>query len=354
MATLFDDLHLRGAHLRNRLGVAPMCQYQAENGFVGDWHLVHLGSRAVGGNGLVMAEATGVVPEGRISDRCPGLWSDDHAEAFAPITAFISRNGAVPAIQLAHAGRKASRSAPWLGGDRLGHGGWQPVGPSALAFDDSYDIPHPLAPQAIADIVAAFGAAATRAVAVGFGLVEIHAAHGYLLHSFLSPLSNTRDDAYGGDRHGRARMLFEVVAAVRAAVPDKVPLAVRVSATDWIDGGWDADDTVWLAGELAGRGVDLIDCSSGGLAPGATIPTGPGYQVGFAQRVRHEADVATAAVGLITEATQAAAVIAGGHADVVLMARESLRDPYFPRRAAAQLGVAEALPAPDAYLRGWV
>lgn len=353
MPSLFDPLTLRGTLLRNRLGVAPMCQYMADDGVVGDWHMVHLGSRAIGGNGLVIAEATGVVPEGRISDRCPGLWTDEQADAFAPIAAFITTHGAVPAIQLAHAGRKASRSAPWLGGGQLEQGAWTPVAPSAIAFSDDHVIPHELAVDEIAGIVAAFSAAAQRAVDAGFTLLEIHAAHGYLLHSFLSPLANQRDDAYGGSIERRSRMLLEVVHAVRATIPDRTALAVRLSVTDWLNGGWGPDDAVWVSGRLAQAGVDLIDCSSGGIAPGASTPLAPGYQVPFAARIKAEVDVATAAVGLITEPAQAADIIASGHADVVLMARESLRDPYFPRRAAQTLGKLDAITPPSPYLRGW-
>lgn len=353
MPSLFDPLTLRGTLLRNRLGVAPMCQYMADEGVVGDWHMVHLGSRAIGGNGLVMAEATGVVPEGRISDRCPGMWTDEQADAFAPIAAFITTHGAVPAIQLAHAGRKASRSAPWLGGGQLDQGAWTPVAPSAIAFSDDHVTPHELALDEIAGIVAAFSAAAQRAVDAGFTLLEIHAAHGYLLHSFLSPLANQRDDAYGGSIERRSRMLLEVVHAVRATIPDRTALAVRLSVTDWLNGGWGPDDAVWVSGRLAQAGVDLIDCSSGGIAPGASTPLAPGYQVPFAARIKAEVDVATAAVGLITEPAQAADIIASGHADVVLMARESLRDPYFPRRAAQTLGKLDAITPPSPYLRGW-
>jgi len=353
MPSIFDPLSLRGTLLRNRLGVAPMCQYMADDGIVGDWHMVHLGSRAIGGNGVVMAEATGVVPEGRISDRCPGLWNDEQAEAFAPIAAFIAEHGGVPAIQLAHAGRKASRSAPWLGGGHLDDGAWTPVAPSAIAFSDDYTVPHPLAVDEIADIVAAFSAAALRAVGAGFTLLEVHAAHGYLLHSFLSPLANQRDDGYGGSIEGRSRMLLEVVRAVRSTIPDHIALAVRLSATDWLDGGWGPDDSVWVSGQLAQEGVDLIDCSSGGIAPGASIPLAPGYQVPFAARIKAEVDVATAAVGMITEPAQAADIVASNQADVVLMARESLRDPYFPRRAAQALGKLDAITPPSPYLRGW-
>lgn len=353
MANMFDPLQLRATTLRNRFGVAPMCQYMAYDGVVGPWHLVHLGSRAVGGNGLVMVEATAVTPKGRISDRCPGLWSDAQAAAFEPITDFIRAQGSTPAIQLAHAGRKASRQAPWLGGGALDEHGWTPVAPSAIPFDESHDVPEALTLAQITATIDAFTAAARRAVAAGFELLELHAAHGYLLHSFLSPLSNVRTDQYGGDLQGRSRLLLDVVTAVRRSIPDGIPLAVRLSATDWIEGGWTTDDSVWLSARLADAGVDLIDCSSGGIAPGATIPLSPGYQVPFATRIRTEASVATAAVGLITEPAHAQQIIVNKEADLVLMARESLRDPYFPRRAAHELGAASALQAPAPYVRGW-
>lgn len=354
MPHLFEPLALRGVTLRNRLGVAPMCQYSATDGVPGDWHLVHLGSRAVGGSALVIAEATAVLPEGRISPGCLGIWDDRQAEAFAPITAFIAGAGAVPAIQLAHAGRKASTGLPWVDEGPLapGSGGWPVVGPSALAFDETFPVPEELDEDGIAAIVAAFGAAAARSFAAGFGMVELHAAHGYLLHSFLSPVSNRRTDRWGGDLEGRSRLLIEVVRAVRAVSPDRAPLAVRISTTDWIDGGWDVDESVVLARHLRDEGVDLIDCSSGGTAR-VRIPVGPGYQVPFAARIRREADVPTAAVGLITEPAEAAAIVAEGRADLVLLGRESLRDPYFPRRAAAELGMSDALDVPRQYVRGW-
>jgi 2,4-dienoyl-CoA reductase-like NADH-dependent reductase (Old Yellow Enzyme family) len=355
MPGLFDPLTLRSVTLRNRLGVPPMCQYRATDGIASDWHLVHLGSRAVGGNGLVIAEATGVLPEGRISAGCLGLWNDAQADALAPIARFMAAHGAIAGIQLAHAGRKASSALPTAGGKQLRpeDGGWPVVGPSALAFSPDHVMPTELDEAGIAAVVTAFRDAAGRAVAAGFELVEIHAAHGYLLHSFLSPLSNQRSDAWGGDRDGRSRLLLTVVDEVRAVLPDRLPLAVRISATDWVEGGWDADDSVALAVELATRGVDLVDCSSGGTSPDARIPVGPGFQVPFAARVRREVGVPTAAVGLITTPAQAEAIVRDGEADLVLTGRESLRDPYFPRRAAAELATQGALEVPPPYVRGW-
>lgn len=355
MPDLFDPVALRGVTLRNRLGVAPMCQYSAEDGVPGDWHLVHLASRAVGGNGLVIAEATAVVPEGRISPGCLGIWDDEQVEAFARITSLVRAHGAVPGLQLAHAGRKASTAVPWRGEGPLApeEGAWEVVAPSPLPFDDGFPVPHELTRDEIAQLVGAFRAGAERALAAGFRLIELHAAHGYLLHSFHSPVSNRRTDGYGGDLLGRTRVTREVVDAVREVWPDELPLAVRLSASDWLDGGWTIDESVELSRLLRDAGVDLIDCSSGGAAPGVRIPLAPGYQVPFAERIRREAQVATAAVGLITEPAQAQAIVAEGRADVVLMARESLRDPYFPRRAAAELGRLARLETPVQYARAW-
>ncbi|MFP4233301.1 MAG: NADH:flavin oxidoreductase/NADH oxidase [Nitriliruptoraceae bacterium] len=355
MPDLFDPLTLRSVTLRNRLGVAPMCQYSAVDGVPNEWHLVHLASRAVGGNGLVIAEATGVVPEGRISPGCLGLWNDTQTEAFARITALVRAGGAVPAIQLGHAGRKASTAVPADGEGPIGpdEGGWPTVAPSPLPFAEGFPVPHELTVAEIAALVGAFRAAAERALAAGFELLELHGAHGYLMHSFHSPVSNRREDAYGGDLLGRTRFTREIVDAVREVWPEKLPLAVRLSTTDWIEGGWTVEDSVELSRWLRDAGVDLIDCSSGGAAPGVAIPTGPGYQVPFAEQIRREAGIATAAVGMITEPVQAQAIIAEGSADVVLLARESLRDPYFPRRAAAELGMLERLEAPTPYRRAW-
>jgi len=349
---LFSPLAIGDVALRNRIAVSPMCQYSAVDGLPNDWHLVHLGSRAVGGAGLVLAEATAVTPQGRISPGDTGLWNDAQQEAWARIAAFVAAQGAVPGIQLAHAGRKASTDAPWRGGRPLaGAEAWTPLAPSALAFDDGHAVPQALDERGIAGVVDAFRAAAARAREAGFGVVEIHAAHGYLLHEFLSPLSNRRGDGYGGTLAGRARLLRETVAAVREAWPAPRPLFVRVSATDWAPGGWDVDECVELARWLKQDGVDLIDCSSGGLVPHVHVPAAPGYQVPFAARIRREAGIATAAVGLITTPAQADAIVRRGEADLVLLARESLRDPYFPRRAAAELG-AELAPPPQ-YRRAW-
>jgi 2,4-dienoyl-CoA reductase-like NADH-dependent reductase (Old Yellow Enzyme family) len=353
MPHLFDPLAIRGVTLRNRVGVSPMCQYSSTDGFATDWHLVHLGSRAVGGAGLVIVEATAVEPAGRISPHDLGIWDDRHVEMLSRITAFIRAHGAVPGIQLAHAGRKASRNRPWESERNVpeADGGWRAVGPSAVAFADGWQVPEPLTRDGIAEVQAAFVMAATRAHAAGFEWIELHGAHGYLCHSFYSPLSNRRGDEYGGTFEGRTRFLRETARAVRGAWPDDRPLAVRLSCSDWTDGGWTADDAVVLARALAGDGVDLVDCSSGGNVAGARIPLGPGYQVPFAERVRREAGVRTAAVGLITEPAQADAIVRNGQADVVLLAREELRDPYWPVRAARALG--HEVQVPSQYLRGW-
>jgi 2,4-dienoyl-CoA reductase-like NADH-dependent reductase (Old Yellow Enzyme family) len=357
MASLFDSLSLRGVTLRNRIGISPMCQYSTEDGLANAWHMTHLGARAVGGAGLIIVEATAVQPEGRISPYDLGLWRDDQAAALHPIARFLSEQGAVPAIQLAHAGRKANTAQPWAGGQPLPDpdGSWRIVGPSPVAFRDDHTVPHALTVAEIAGIVAAFVRAAQRAVAAGFRLIEIHAAHGYLLHSFYSPLSNTRSDAYGGSFDNRVRLPVEVAQAVRAALPDDLPLAVRLSCTDWTEGGWTLEDTVSLARRLKAVGVDLVDCSSGGNVAMARIPAQPGYQVPFARAVRHEAAIASAAVGLITTPQQAQEIIAGGDADIVLLARESLRNPSWPLHAARALGAEQALAelVPPQYLRSF-
>ncbi len=350
---LFQPLTIGDLTLRNRIAVSPMCEYSASDGLPNDWHLVHLGSRAVGGAGLVFTEATAISPEGRISPGDTGLWNDAQLEAWARITAFISAQGSAPAIQLAHAGRKAATDLPWRGGKPLapGQGGWTIFAPSALAFDAGYAVPVALDAAGIAKVIADFAAATIRSREAGFRVVEIHAAHGYLLHEFLSPLSNHRDDEYGGSLANRARLLREVVAAVRSQWPAPAPLVVRVSATDWAEGGWDIDECVELARWLKQDGVDLIDCSSGGNVPKVHIPVAPGYQVPFAARIRREAGIATGAVGLITDGGQAEAILEHGEADLILVAREFLRDPYFPRRAAAQLGV--TIEPPVQYRRAW-
>jgi 2,4-dienoyl-CoA reductase-like NADH-dependent reductase (Old Yellow Enzyme family) len=337
---LFDPFTIRSIALRNRIGVSPMCQYSSADGFATDWHLVHLGQFAVGGAGLVFTEATAVVPEGRISPQDLGLWSDDHMEMLGRIGRFVRAQGAVFGSQLAHAGRKASVVRPWEGGGPLAAdgGGWTPiVAPSAIPFDAGWQTPAPLDEAGIARVIDGFATAATRALDIGMQVLEIHAAHGYLLHEFLSPLANTRTDRYGGSFENRVRLLREVVAAIRARWPEPLPLFVRLSATDWRDDGWTIEDTVALARLLRQDGVDLIDCSSGGIMPGVRIPFGPGYQSGFAERVRREASIATGAVGLITNAEQADTIVRSGQADLVFLARELLRDPHFPLRAGREL-----------------
>ena len=350
---LFTPFAQRSLTLRNRIVVAPMCQYSATDGMPDDWHLVHLGSRAVGGAAVVIAEATAVSPEGRISPGDTGLWNDAQLAAWQPITAFIRGQGAIAGVQLAHAGRKASAQRPWEGGGPLpaGHGEWTTVAPSAIPFDRGWHTPQALDEAGLRKVAEDFRAAAKRALAAGFQLVEVHAAHGYLLHQFLSPVSNHRTDAYGGSFQNRTRLLREVLAAVREVWPDTLPLWLRISATDWVDGGWSVEESVRLAREVHPLGVDLIDVSSGGLVPHVKIPVGPGYQVPFAARIRREAEIATGAVGLITEPGQAADIIGKAEADLVLIARESLRDPYFPRRAAQELGA--SLVAPVQYQRAW-
>lgn len=354
-AALFEPFTLRGVTLRNRVGVSPMCQYSCADGFVNDWHLVHLGSRAVGGAGLVMAEATAVSAEGRISPGDAGIWKDEHVAAWRRVAAFIADHGAVPAIQLAHAGWKGSTAAPWLGGKAVAaaDGGWQPVGVGGAPFTDGYPTPRPLTAADIEQLCAQWRDAAGRAVAAGFKVVEIHAAHGYLFHSFLSPLANRRTDEYGGSFENRTRLLLRVTKELRAVVPENLLLLVRLSCSDWVEGGWSIDDSVRLAGQLRELGVDLIDCSSGGAAPAAKIPVGPGYQVAFAAQVRREARVATAAVGMITDPHQAETILTSGQADLVFLARELLRDPYWSARAARELGVETGGFAPVQYGRAW-
>jgi 2,4-dienoyl-CoA reductase-like NADH-dependent reductase (Old Yellow Enzyme family) len=342
MPSLFDPFTLRGVTLRNRIGVSPMCQYSCVDGVVTDWHLVHLGSRAVGGAGLVIAEASGVEARGRITPGCAGLWSDAHVAAYAPITKFIKQHGAVPGIQIAHAGRKGSDRVPWDDGPQLttADGGWETIAPSAVAFGNDLPIvPRAMTRDDIATVQAAFVKAAERAVATGFEWLEIHAAHGYLAHSFYSPLSNQRTDDYGGSFDNRIRFLLETTRAVRLVWPEQLPLTVRLSASDWVEGGWTIDDSVELARRLKLEGVDLIDCSSGGNTTGVSRSVlRPGYQVPFAEKIRREAGIATAAVGLITEPGLADAIAAEGRADLVFLAREELRDPYWPLHAAKKLG----------------
>jgi 2,4-dienoyl-CoA reductase-like NADH-dependent reductase (Old Yellow Enzyme family) len=352
---LFSPLALRGVTLRNRIAVSPMCEYSSIDGFANDWHLVHLGSRAVGGAGLVITEATAVTADGRISPADLGIWRDEHVEMLARITHFIASQGAVAGIQLAHAGRKASSEVPWRGGRALtpDEGGWSPIhAPSAIAFRPGDPVPRALDAEGIRGVITAFVDATRRALDAGFQLIELHAAHGYLIHEFLSPLSNTRDDAYGGSFDNRTRLLREVIEAVRDVWPQRYPLLVRISATDWLEGGWTIDDSVELARQLAPMGVDMLDCSSGGAAPGARIPVGPAYQTPFAERIRRETGMCTGAVGLITEARQADEIVRSGQADIVLLAREMLRDPYFPLRAARELDA--EIRWPDQYLRAKV
>jgi 2,4-dienoyl-CoA reductase-like NADH-dependent reductase (Old Yellow Enzyme family) len=337
---LFSPLQLRSLVLSNRIGVSPMCQYSYDDGFSNDWQLVHLGSRAQGGAGLVMVEATAVAAQGRITPSDLGIWKDEHIAGLKRVTDFVHSQGAHAGIQLAHAGRKASMRVPWAE-ERLvpaDEGGWEPVGPSAIGFAPNYGVPRALDQRGIDEVIEAFRLATRRALSAGFDLVEIHAAHGYLIQEFLSPLSNHRDDAYGGCFENRIRLALQIVDAVRAEWPQDLPVFARISATDWVDGGWSADASVELARHFRQHGVDLVDVSSGGNVLKAQIPVGPGFQVPFAARIRKEAGIATAAVGMITEAEQANAIVARGDADLVLLAREMLRDPYWPLHAAAALG----------------
>lgn len=350
---LFTPLRLRDVEVRNRVWVSPMCQYSAVDGVPDRWHLVHLGSFATGGAGLVFTEATAVLPEGRISPEDTGIWNDTQQRAWAPIAQFVRSQGATVGMQLAHAGRKASTLAPFRGRGPVADadGGWQPVGPSAVPYPGLRDDVLALSGDAVDAVVAGFAAAAGRAVAAGFEVLEVHAAHGYLLHEFLSPLSNRRDDGYGGPFENRCRLLLEVVGAVRDAVPG-VPVLVRLSATDWVEGGWSVDDAVRLAVLLREAGVDLVDVSSGGITPDARIPVGPSYQVRFAERIRREARMPTGAVGMITDPAQAEQIVSDGAADAVLLARAMLRNPHWPLWAAHELGVPdEQVPWPPQYLR---
>lgn len=348
---LFDTLEIRAATLRNRIVVSPMCEYSSTDGFANDWHLVHLGSRAVGGASLVFTEASAVSPEGRISPQDLGIYKDAHIENLARITRFICGQGAIPGIQIAHAGRKGSTLRPWDGSGAIpeSKGGWTPVAPSAVPFADGYATPVALDVSGIRAVVKAFADAARRACQAGFGVVEIHAAHGYLLHEFLSPLSNHRTDSYGGSFENRTRLVCEVISAVRRVWPESAPLFLRISATDWIEGGWDLDQSIRLAEMVGPLGVDLIDCSSGGLAAGAKIPIRAGYQVPFADEIRRKTGILTGAVGLISTAAQADAILREGKADIVLLAREFLRQPYWPLHVAHELGFPISWPAQ--YLR---
>jgi 2,4-dienoyl-CoA reductase-like NADH-dependent reductase (Old Yellow Enzyme family) len=349
---LFAPLTIRGVTLPNRIAVSPMCEYSSEDGFANDWHLVHLGSRAVGGAGLVMTEATAVEADGRITLGDLGIWKAEHVETLRRITAFIKGQGAVPGVQLAHAGRKASTRVPWEGGlvvppDQPG--GWRPVAPSPVPFLEGDPIPRKMTISDIQRVVGSFVAAAGRAMTAGFEVIEIHGAHGYLIHEFLSPLSNFRADEYGGVLENRLRLALEIVSAIRQEIGPAVPLFLRISASDWTEGGWTIEDSVDLARRAKALGVDLIDASSGGNVPGAKIPVAPGYQVPFAERIRRETGILTGAVGMITTPEQAAAIVQSGQADLVLLAREYLRNPYFAVNAAQSLGAPVSLP--KQYLR---
>jgi 2,4-dienoyl-CoA reductase-like NADH-dependent reductase (Old Yellow Enzyme family) len=340
MQHLFSPLTIKNITFKNRIVVSPMCQYSSVDGFANDWHLVHLGSRAVGGASLIIQEATAVSPEGRITYADMGLWKDEHIPKLQQIVAFIEQQGAVAGIQLAHAGRKASCEVPWKGGKQIqsGEHSWQPVAPSPIPFYDTDRPPNELSPEDIRKIVNDFKAAAQRALAAGYKVIEIHAAHGYLVNEFLSPLSNKRTDEYGGEFQNRIRLLLEITDAIRSVWPEDYPLFVRISASDWAEGGWTIDDSVQLSAVLKTKGIDLVDASSGGLAPYVKIAAGPGYQVPFAERIKKESGILTGAVGMITAADQAEEIIACGKADLVIMARELLRDPYFALHAAQHLG----------------
>jgi len=339
MSSIFQPLILKSVTLKNRIAVSPMCQYSSVDGFANDWHIVHLGGRAVGGAGLIICEATGVSPEARITPQDLGIWKDEHITELKRITSFLEKQGAVPGIQLAHAGRKASTRPPWEPHTKLteAEGAWQTVAPSAIPFSDSYPQPIALDEAGITKVIHDFKAAAGRALRAGFKVIELHAAHGYLIHQFLSPLSNERTDQWGGSFENRIRLLLEIIKAVKEVWPDDLPLFVRISATDWTEGGWTADDAVALAQVLSKEGIDLMDCSTGGNVPKAPIPVGPGYQVPFAARIKKETGMLTGAVGMINTTQQAETIISNGQADLVFMAREMLRDPYFPLHAAKEL-----------------
>ncbi|HLX91050.1 MAG TPA: NADH:flavin oxidoreductase/NADH oxidase [Puia sp.] len=352
MAMLFSRLKMKELEFKNRIMVSPMCQYSSVDGFASDWHLVHLGSRAVGGAAIVMQEATAVSPEGRISPDDMGIYHEEHKTKLSQITRFIAEQGSVPGIQLAHAGRKASHASPWKGGKQIKKdmGGWPAVAPSAIAFSEGEDHPLELDKNGIKKIIDDFTAAAKRALESGYRVLEIHAAHGYLLHEFFSPLSNRRNDEYGGSLQNRTRILMEIIDSIKNEWRPGYPLFVRISATDWVEGGWDIDEAVELARQLKARGVDLVDCSSGGNSPQQKIPVSPGYQVPFSGRIRNETGILTGAVGLISTAAQAEEILASGQADIIIMAREFLRDPYFPLHAALELH--EDLHWPLQYERG--
>jgi 2,4-dienoyl-CoA reductase-like NADH-dependent reductase (Old Yellow Enzyme family) len=353
---LFKPFTLRSITLRNRIGVSPMCQYSTVEGVANGWHFVHLGSRAVGGAGLVCVEATAVAPEGRITPGCLGLCGEQHIEPLARITHFLKQHGAVAGIQIAHAGRKASAAVPWAGGAHLAddQGGWPIIAPSAIPFGGTLNkVPHAMSEAEIKRVQNDFASAAKRALLAGFEFLELHAAHGYLFNEFLSPLANHRTDQYGGGFENRIRFLVDTTRAIRQVWPDKLPLAVRISAIDWMPGGWDIEQSIALAKILKTEGVDLVDCSSGGIVPDAKITVVPGYQVPFAEQIRREAGIPTAAVGYITEPQQADDIIRQGRADIVLLARQFLRDPYWPAHAARALGQKDKLTTPPQYARAW-
>jgi 2,4-dienoyl-CoA reductase-like NADH-dependent reductase (Old Yellow Enzyme family) len=351
MAKLFTPLTIKTVSFKNRIVVSPMCEYSSVDGFANDWHLVHLGSRAVGGAGLIITEACAVSEEGRISADDLGIWKNAHLEKLKNIVSFIHKQHTVAGIQLAHAGRKASCAVPWKGGHHINkeNGGWQTVAPSSIPFNQDDDVPESLSLEGIKKVIDDFKAAAQRALSAGFKVIEIHAAHGYLINQFLSALSNARTDAYGGSFENRIRLLLEIIEAIQTVWPATLPLFVRISATDWAEGGWNENDSVQLANILKSKGIDLIDCSTGGLVPGVKIPIGPAYQTPFAAQIKKETGILTGTVGMITSADQAESILEKDQADLIIMAREFLRDPYFPLHAATALGV--DIPWPDQYLR---
>lgn len=352
MSKLFSPLTIKGITFRNRLAMAPMCQYSANNGFASDWHLAHYGSRAAGGAGLIIQEATAVAPEGRITPGDLGIYDDAQLDKLQQLTSFIHQQGAIAGIQLAHAGRKAACAVPWEGGIQLSttEGGWPTVSASSLSFNPSDIPPHALSVEEIQKVIDDFTKAAQRALASDYKVVEIHAAHGYLIHQFLSPLTNHRNDRYGGSFENRILLLLEITQAVRKVWPEEHPLFVRISVTDWVEGGWNPDEAVLLCKKLKTEGVDLIDCSSGGTVPTAQVPFGPNYQVPFAEKIRQESEILTGAVGLITKAQQAETILNEGKADLILLGRLLLRDPFFPLKAAHELG--DNIQWPLQYLRG--
>ena len=354
MPHLLDPFTICDVTFRNRIGISPMCMYSSDDGMPNDWHLVHLSARAAGGSGLIITEASAVEPRGRITPKDAGLWNEQQAQAWSKIVRFVQAQGTKVGTQLAHAGRKASTDVPWAGGKPLTDDrAWQTIAPSALPFDEGWHVPTAMDQAAIDGVISAFANSAKLAVAAGYDFVEIHGAHGYLLHEFYSPLSNQRTDAYGGSFEGRTKLIRDVAARVRSVIPDSMPMFVRLSCTDWVEGGWTIEDSVELSRRLKALGADVIDCSSAANVPRAKIPVGPGYQVPLAKQIRAEAGIATAAVGMITEAKQANAIIERGDADLVLLARASLRDPNFAIRAAKDLGRDTASLVPNQYARSW-